>query len=198
MVAYEARSPMGVSRANIRYRVIPRGGEVSRGDEVKVPQHPREDPNAETFLRFPLSRVTPDLAKVGKFVPELGLFEKSGKEGQVEFYALPSPNPDAEPGELIAGGRYHFEIGGLRKKQPDGTLAELSPGDTVELYVEAYDKNPAPGRPAGYTEGARLKTVVTDEDARRLIRARDEANERLQEKIRQLEAEQRGVFQPKK
>jgi len=40
--------------------------------------------------------------------------------------------------------------------------------------------------------------VVTDEEARRLIRARDEAHERLQEKLRQLESEQRGVFQPKK
>jgi hypothetical protein len=198
MVSYEARSPMGISRANLRYRVIPRGGEVSRGDDVRVPQHPREDPNAETFLRFTLSRVTGDTGKLGKFVPEMGLFEKSGMQGQVEFYPHPSPNPDAEPGELVAGGRYHFEIGGLRKKLPDGTLAELAPGDTVEIYVEAYDKNPAPGRPAGYTEGARLKTVVTDEDARRLIRARDEAAERLQEKIRLLEAEQRGVFQPKK
>ena len=197
MVTFEARSPMGVGRANLRYRVIPRGGEGTRDENARVPQHPREDPNAETFLRFTLTRVTPDLAKAGKFVPELGLFEKSGKYGQVEFYAHPSANPDAEPGELVAGGRYNFEIGGLRKRMPDGTLAELTPGDTVELYVEAYDKNPAPGRPAGYTEGARLKTVVNDEDARRLIRARDEANERLQEKIRLLEAEQRGVF-PKK
>lgn len=198
MVTYEARSPMGISRANLRYRVIPRGGEVSRTDDARIPQHPRDDPNAETFLRFTLSRVTPDVGKVGRFVPELGLFEKSGKYGQVEFYAQPSPNPDAEPGELVAGGRYHFEIAGLKKKLPDGTLAELAPGDTVEIYVEAYDKNPARGRPAGYTEGARVKAVVTDEEARRLIRARDEAAERLQEKIRQLEAEQRGVFQPKK
>lgn len=197
MVTFEARSPMGISRANLRYRVIPRGGEATRDENVKAAQHPREDPNAETFLRFTLTRATPDLAKVGKFVPELGLFEKSGKYGQAEFYAHPSPNPEAEPGELVAGGRYNFEIGGLRKRMPDGTMAELQPGDTVELYVEAYDKNPAAGRPAGYTEGARLKTVVTDEDARRLIRARDEANERLQEKIRQLEAEQRGVFQKK-
>ena len=66
------------------------------------------------------------------------------------------------------------------------------------MYVEAFDKNPASGRPAGYSEGARIKVVVTDEEARRLIRARDEAHERLQEKLRQLEAEQRGVFQPKK
>src|SRR5581483_9716172 len=108
MITYEARSPMGISRANLRYRVIPRGGEVSRTDDAKVPQHPREDPNAETFLRFTLSRSTADPAKVGRFVPELGLFEKSGKYGQVEFYAQPSPNPDAEPGELAAGGRYHF------------------------------------------------------------------------------------------
>lgn len=198
MVTFEARSPMGISRANLRYRVIPRGGEANRTEEAKGPQHPRDDPNAETFLRFTLSRVSPDAKKVGRFVPELGLFEKSGKYGQAEFYAHPSANPEAEPGELVAGGRYHFEIGGLRKKLPDGTLAELAPGDTVEVYVEAYDKNPAPGRPAGYTEGARLKAVVTDEDARRLIRARDEANERLQERIRVLEAEQRGVFQPKK
>ena len=116
LVSYTAHSPMGVSRANLRYRVIPKGEQVNRsGDDVKVPQHPRDDPNAETFRRHVLKRVTPDLEKTGKFVRQMGLFEKSGKYGAVEFYAEPSPNPDAEPGELFAGGRDHFEIAGLEK-----------------------------------------------------------------------------------
>src|SRR5207249_1592574 len=64
LVAYTAHSPMGVSRANLRYRVIPKGEQVNRsGDDVKVPQHPRDDPNAETFRRHVLKRVTPDLEK---------------------------------------------------------------------------------------------------------------------------------------
>ena len=32
-----------------------------------------------------------------RWVPELGLFEKSGKFGQVEFYPVPAANPDEAP-----------------------------------------------------------------------------------------------------
>jgi hypothetical protein len=149
-----------------------------------------------------LKPVTADLAKVGKFVPDLGLFEKSWHElsenecdrVNIEFYLFPSPAPSTEPGGLEAGGRYNFEIDGLLKKLPDGTTAKLEVGDTVELFVEVFDKNPTPGRAPGYTKEARRKTVVTSEDAAQAIKMRDEQNKRLHDKLRDLAADQANVF----
>jgi hypothetical protein len=112
----------------------------------------------------------------------------------VECYALPSPAPGVIPPQLEAGGRYMFEVDKLEKLLPDGTKAKLELGDTVELFVEAFDKNPAPGRPPGYTREARRKIVVSDADAAYAIRMRDEQNKRLQDKIRDLAADQESVF----
>lgn len=212
-VVYAAKSDLGVGRANLAYRVIPRG---EQGENV----HPRDDPHGRVYTRLPLARVPADTAsKLGRFVPELGLFEKSfaglgaGRllKAQAEFYPLPSPNPATEPGDLEAGGRYNFQTAGLRKPIPDGTAAKLGVGDTVEIYVEVWDKYatylegrkmpdgpPVPPRAAGYTREARRKTVVSEDDARVLIRARDERNKKLQDKLRDLTEDQKGVFGPRK
>jgi hypothetical protein len=42
----------------------------------------------------------------------------------------------------------------------------------------------------------RLKTIVTEEDAYILTRQRDEAQRKLQDKLRDLADDQRNVFQP--
>jgi hypothetical protein len=211
MVIYNARSEQGVSRANIAYRIIPRGiAPDAYPKELQDIQHPKDDPENRVFKRLPLKPVTADLTKVGRFVPDLGLFEKSwyGLDGlkraerwkvNVEFYSFPSPAPATEPAGLEAGGRYMFEIDGLMKTLPDGTTTKLEIGDTVQLFVEAYDKNPTPGRPPGYTREARRKIVVSPDEAALALRMRDEQNKRLQEKLRQLAADQANVFkEPKK
>ena len=211
-VVYSAKSDLGVGRVNLAYRVIPRG---EQGENV----HPRDDPHGRVFTRLPLTRVMADPAKVGRFVAELGLFEKSwaGLRGpdrlkaQAEFYPFPSPNPAAEPGELEAGGRYNFQTAGLRKPLSDGTNARLGVGDTIEIYVEVFDKYstyldgrkmpdvpPVPPRPAWYTREARRKTIVSEEEAYALLRQRDEKNKKLQDKVRDLAEEERTIFQPGK
>jgi hypothetical protein len=211
-VIYTAKSELGIGRVNLAYRVIPRG---EQGENV----HPRDDPHGRVYIRLPLARVAADTSKLGRFVPDLGLFEKSfaglgradrGKV-QVEFYPFPSPNPAAEPGELEAGGRYNFQTAGLRKPLSDGTDARLGVGDTIEIYVEVLDKYATylegrkladgaavPVRPAGYTREARRKTIVTEDEAYALIRQRDEKNKKLQDKIRDLAEDQRNIFQPGK
>lgn len=207
MVVYHARSEQGISRANIAYRVVPRGvAPDALPKEWTEVQHPRQDPEGKVFRRLTLKPVTADLKAVGAYVPDLGLFEKSWQglskidrfRVNVEFYSFPSPDPAAEPAGLEAGGRYMFEIDGLQKTVPDGqggfTAAKLEVGDTVELYVEAFDKNPTPGRPAGYTKEARRKIVVSGEEATAAIKMRDEQNRRLQEKLRDLAADQANVF----
>jgi len=228
-VIYSARSELGVGRVNLAYRVIPKGGEAEN-------LHPRDDPAERVYKRLPLTPYTADPVKVGKWVPDLGLFEKSfvsrdappreyvsdydQSRVQVELFRLPSPNPATEPGELDAGGRYNFLTGGLKKAGSQaGTFAKLEVGDTVELYVEVFDKytvhlegeeekrrkdkkaTPAaadPTRPAGYTREAKRKTVVTEDDALVLIRQRDEAQKRLQDKLRDIAADQSDVFRVKK
>jgi len=161
LVIYTARSEVGIREANIRYRVIPRGVQFDLyPEEFKKIQHPRDDPNLLVFDRFPLTRFVPDpdpkKPELGPFVPDLGLFTYSFRgiprfnrnEVNTQFFPIPSPNPLKEPGELEAGGRQNFRTARLLKKVPelqsDGsvvmrtTQAEI--GDTVEVYVEVYDK----------------------------------------------------------
>ncbi len=209
-VIYSARSELGVGRSNIAYRVIPRG-------EQPENVHPRDDLAGKFYSRLPLSKTSADLAKVGKWIPDLGLFEKSftgfgrtdprRRTTQVEFFAIPSPDPATLPGELEAGGRYNFQTGGLRKKGIDGSESKLEVGDTVELYVEVFDKYstylegkkmPGPPRPAGYTREAKRKIIVSEEDAFLSIRQRDESQKKLQDKLRDIADDQRSVFQPQK
>ncbi len=99
---------------------------------------------------------------IGPFDPDLGLFRYSyqgipGPERNrvnVEFLPFLSRNPVGEPGEVEGVGRYHFEASGLLKKiperQPDGSVvmktAKIDVGDTVEVYVEVFDKVGAAGQ----------------------------------------------------
>lgn len=213
-VIFAAKSDLGIGRVNLAYRVIPRGEDTDN-------LHPRDDPGDRVYKRLPLTKYTADPAKVGKWVPDLGLFEfsfvrKMGPKReylddfdqqrvQVELYKLPSPQPTLYPGELEAGGRYNFQTDRLRKKSLDGSETKLEVGDKVEIYVEVFDKyatylegKKLPGRPAGYTREAKWKTVVSEDDARGLILARDEAQKKLQDKLRDVANDQRGVFQPGK
>jgi hypothetical protein len=89
------------------------------------------------------------------------------------------------------------------KKLPDGTTAKLEVGDTVELYVEVFDKmttldgKPLPDRPAGYTQQAKRKTVLSEADAEAALRAGLEAQQRLRNKLEDIARDQANVFKPK-
>ncbi len=221
MVIYNARSEVGIRNANIRYRVVPRGVQFDLyPEEYKNISHPREDPNLLVYDRLPLSRVVLDPMKdLGPFVSDLGLFTYSYRgvsrfdrnKVNAEFYAFPSRDAEKEPGQLEAGGRRNFEVAGLLKKIPelqsDGSVvmknAKLEIGDTVEVYVEVFDKLPGPDgkpdltRPAGYTREAKRKIVVSEADAAIALRQRDEARTKLRDKLNQLAQDQTEVFKPK-
>lgn len=150
MVIYRTRSDLGIREANIRYRVIPKGVQMDLyPDWYKNIHHPRDDPGFRVFFRQELIRAPdPVKAKLGEFIPDLGLFryslrgvpDKDQDRIDTGFYPLPSGNPFSEPGELYAGGRRNFEVSDLKKMMPDGSFAKLDIGDTVELYVEVFDK----------------------------------------------------------
>jgi len=212
-------------------------------EEYKAIQHPRDDPNLIVYDRLPLTKFTPAKnADLGPFIADLGLFAYSftrpidffsmeflvdavprinRNRVNVQFYPLPSRNPSEDPGDLEAGGRYNFEVAGLEKKfpevLPDGKTilkrAKLEIGDTVEVYVEVFDKlpvvdakgkpilgedgRPLPPRPAGYTREAKRKIVVSEADAALALLARDEARTKLRDKVDQLAKDQFEVFKPK-
>ena len=165
-IGYSARSPLGLDRAFIMYRVN----------------------DAESWTPYPLAPTVADLEKTGKFIPELGVFENSGEDGKVDFYRFPSPDIETEPPGLEAGGRYNFETAALNKKV-NGRETKLEVGDRVEFHVAVYDRNPDPNRPPGRSE-SRIKAVVTQSQLEDWNRQRDQSRERL----RQLEERQRGVF----
>lgn len=165
-IGYSTRSPLGLSRAFVMYRVN----------------------EAETWTPLPLKLTVADLEKVGNFIPELGVFENSGEDAQVEFYPFPSPNVEESPPGLEAGGRYNFQTSALKKTVGDKEV-KLEVGDRVEFHVAVYDRNPDPNRPPGRSE-SRIKAVVTQAFLNDWLAQRDQSRERL----KQLEERQRGVF----
>jgi len=214
-VTYTAESPLGIRAANLRYRVIPRGVQLDLyPEEYRRIQHPSDDPNLLVYDRLPLTRFTGDPVKLnlGPFDIGVGLFRFSLRgvprpdwnKVNVQFYPLPSVDPATTPGELIAGGRYNFEVSGLVKKLPDGSTAKLEVGDTVELYVEVFDKltvldgKSLPDRPAGYTREAKRKIVMSESDVDAAILAALETQRKLRDKLQQIADDQADVFRPKK
>ena len=174
-IAYHARSPLGISKVFIWYRVNP------------------TDREKDAWSMLPLAPTEADLAKMGPFVPELGAFLNSGVEGSVEFYSFPSPDPEREPAGIEAGGRINFQTKSLQKTLPNGDKAKLEVGDQVEFLVAAFDRNPDPNRPAGESQ-SRIKAVVSYDQLLDWNRQLSQSQGRLQE----LFAKQRRVFQSEK
>jgi hypothetical protein len=165
-IGYAARSPLGIRKTQIQYRV-----------------------NEGEWTILPLKDTIADKIKLGKFVPELGVFEGSGAFGVVECFQIPSNDAESTPDGLEAGGRTNFQTATLTKQGPDGKTRKLEIGDRVEFFVEVFDRNPAENRVGGRSE-SRIKTVVTPSQL-------DEWNrQRVQtaEKLRFLEERQRGLF----
>lgn len=185
VIGYHARSPMGIDKVWIYYRVNDEsdtkrqfvtmtilGAPIRFWTEVEIPKWYTQLLNPDVV----------NLAELGPFVPEIGLFQNSrdGRFGQVELYKFPSPSPETEPGELEAGGRYNFRTGGLRKTGPDGQPTKLEPGDRVELYVAASDKAPGANRPLGRSE-SRIKAIVTKREADEWVLEHARSKERLKD-----------------
>ena len=102
------------------------------------------------------SRSTADPAKVGKFLPELALFEKSGPFGQVEFYPIPAADPANEPAGLEAGGRYNFQTAALTKTTPAGTRRNWRSATGLNSTSRrSTATRPPAGRRAGPSRGSR-------------------------------------------
>jgi hypothetical protein len=194
-VGYYAKSPLGLSKAFIVYRV-----------------------NDGPWAALPLASTVADLNKLGKFLPELGVFTESGVYGQVEFYPIPALNPEQDPDGLTGGGRFNFKTSALKKRVKTGDVVketELEVGDTVEIRVAVYDQHPGAiqpptnlprttgsgddtakplaadsRRPPGWSPESRIKQVVSDAK----FEAWRQEHYRSRVKLNELEQKQRAVF----
>jgi hypothetical protein len=174
-IGYSSSAPYGLGRAQLRYRVLPAnrpGDEPPPDDEIP-------------WLRHPLAQVAAS-ATAGPFELQRGLFQRSGEDDQVEFHAVPSPDPDRVGGRE-GGGRFDFQTRGI----PDGKggLLDLKEGERIEYYVEVFDRIPDPDRPPGRSE-VRVKTIVSIADWLAWKREK----ERQEERLNLLAAKQRGLF----
>ncbi|MEZ6142484.1 MAG: hypothetical protein R3B84_18145 [Zavarzinella sp.] len=173
-IAYLCRSPNGVGKAQLRYRV---------NDE-------------SNFRIFPLSTIAAT-EKTGSFNPNTGAFMNTSEGEQVEFHPIPSLDPVAIPSYLSGGGRFDFNTGEVTKLV-NGSEQKLQIGDRVEYFVEVFDRNPAlvtlPGgrkvsRPPGQSE-TRMKEILSATD----VLLRLDQIRQTEEKIRDLEKKQRDIF----
>ena len=197
-VAWRASSPFGIDEAYLIYR-------VHTGETVGA------------WQPLPLTPTTADENVMGEFIPELGLFEQSATNDQIEFYSIPSTDPENEPPGLRAGGRVNFRIKALTK-QRDGKDVGIEIGDVIEIKVAAYDRKPAerlpvteppedhssasdapagpridPRRRPGWS-ASMFKRVVTLSD---FLAAEKHFRDQTI-RLRELEESQRSVFQAEK
>lgn len=170
-IDYKCRSPLGLSKARLAYRV-------------------NEDP----FQYLPLAEVKEN-AETGPWdFTRHGFknanYQKTKLADQVEFTALPSPNPELMPARLEGAGAFTFQTKTLTKLV-DGKPVPLDVGDRIEFQIEVYDRNPAPGREPGRSE-LRVKEIVTEDRFLEWILSTLQS----ESKLRDLEKKQRGVFEP--
>jgi hypothetical protein len=156
-VAYACQDSYGLGHARFVYRV-----------------------NEGSWHYLPLAAARPSEA-AGAFDRRHGAFENSRFRDQVEFFPIPSGDPDRQLSGVEGGGRFDF----LTR-----AVSGLQAGDQIEYFVEVFDRNPEPGREPGRSE-ARVKTVVTS------AQFVDWVLQTLQQEsqIRTLESSQREIFE---
>lgn len=174
-VPYLAEGPFGLGQSWFLYRVI------------KKMESGVDQPEEEPWRRLPLAEVmaTP---KTGPFDLRRGVFENTPPDKAVDFYALPSADPEHVLGRTLGGGRFHFKTSGI----PDGKggTLKLEEGDKIEYCVEIHaDAGKHPERPVSRSE-SRVQTLGTYESLGRWVR--DFAQE--ERRLREIDSKQRTLF----
>jgi hypothetical protein len=181
LIAYTCSGAFGLGTARLHFRVVKN---TARTSEDGSSATETESTNwISVSLKEKLASV-----KTGAFDLRRGAFVNSPLDDNIDFHAIPSPDPERKLGRTQGGGRFAFEVRNL----PDGKggFYDPQPGDQVEYYIEVFaSKDIAANRPSARSE-LRSKMVVTNDEAVRW------ALQALQEesRIRQLEKKQKTVF----
>jgi hypothetical protein len=151
-LAYRCSAPYGLSHAQLRYRVIHKGGDSTEESN---------QPSESEFLPLPLG-------------PPRGATKNVSEKAQEEFSTLPSPDPD-KPGGTEGGGRYDFDSMGI----PDGMggLLTLQAGDRIQFYVEVFGRADPDGKPG--RSAMREKEVVELKDFLAWLEKKDDQKEKI-------------------
>lgn len=136
--------------------------------------------NEGPWWPFKLTEVNPGNA-AGPFDSRRGAFAKSGPSDQVQFHAAGSPDPEHRLSRTEGGGRFDFQT---------RSIPELKVGDHIEFFVEVTNREP--GAPKAGRSETRLKAIVTLPQLVQWI----DSTLRQEDRIRQLEQRQKGVFGP--
>jgi hypothetical protein len=174
-IGYTCSGPYGLGQARLLFRVLNKA--ESGNEEAPEPK----------WIVLPLAEVAGS-AQTGPFDSRRGVFANSGPKDQVHFHAVPALAPHTL-GRTLGGGRFDFQTSGIHDGK--GGYVTLKEGDMIEYCVEVLaDRDRSSGRPSARSE-TRVKTMVSLSEFARWI------DDTLQEerRIRQLDAQQRGVFE---
>lgn len=169
-VRYTATGPYGLGHARLRYRVLKKA-------EGSQEEQPTGD---ERWLIYPLPEVQdPDPTEDDdRDVPFVIVRPEKGK------------GEDLLP-RMRGKGWFDFETSDLTDAR--GKRIVLRPGDQFEFYVEVFNRHPDRTEAVVGRSETRVKTVVTAPEFRTWVFATLQEENRL----RQLEARQKGVFDPR-
>ncbi len=176
-IPYRCDGPYGLSRARILYRVL------KKHESGKEPEEEEE----WSKLEMPEFKFRPDL---GPFNLERGIFQGTKYNESVSFFAMPSP----EPGRMVGGGRYFLETKDGALLDSKSRPQKLKSGDQIEYCVEVFaaEREPKASIPSARSE-TRVSTMMSVfEFATWLSQLREE-----DERVRQLESRQKGIFERK-
>ncbi len=176
-IPYTVTGAYGLGRAEVRYRVLKK---VESGNE------PVEE---ESWIDLKMTEYGGD-DKDGFFDPKTGVFQNTKFDQQIGFHAVPQLS-QADLGRTIGGGRYFLETKGLLDRKT-GMALKLKSGDQIEYCVKVYAMPRDGVVPFGISE-TRVSTMM---DANEFLTWITQVG-REDERVRQLELDQRGVFERK-
>jgi hypothetical protein len=177
-VPYACFGAYGLGKAQLLYRVL------------KVHESGNEPVEEEKWVRLNLPEEHADDA-AGPFDPKTGVFKSTPFYKSVSFHAVPSIDENTTLGRTVGGGRAFLDTSGLRDSK--GPL-QLKSGDKIEYCVKVYaaDRAPSDSTPFAVSE-TRVSTVLSDKEFDAWLAQLGEEDKR----VKQLEAKQKGVFEPK-
>ena len=177
-VPYECSHKYGMGRARIWYRVLKK-------------QTSGEDPEAEVPWTKANLFDEPPNPDAGRFNTKTGVFERTKRNQEVQFHAIPSPFPDLRLGRTEGGGRAFLPTNGLvdHKSKP----IALKYGDLIEYCIEVFandhEKLRGSVAPSARSE-TRVSEVVTSDD----LLAWYSRVTKVDQNLKDLEKKEKGVF----
>ena len=176
-IPYSASASYGLGSAEVLYRVLPKHD----SDKEPVAEEP--------WIVLKMTNYPGD-ENDGFFDPKTGVFQNTKFDQQIGFHAVPQQSL-GDLGRTMGGGRFFLETKGLLDRKT-GQALKLKSGDQIEYCVKAYAMPRKGVVPFGLSE-TRVSIMM---DANEFLAWIQQVG-REDERVRQLEFDQRRVFERK-